>query len=47
MPKSKPYKNSDFKEINEEKMHKDSPIPPRKAMKKKAAIKKLKKKKSY
>jgi len=44
MESSKPKKNSQYKHLNEEKMHKDSPIPPRKAMKKKAAIKKLKKK---
>jgi hypothetical protein len=47
MPKSRPYKNSDYSHLNEEKMHKDSPVPPRKMMKKKAAVKKLKKKKGY
>jgi hypothetical protein len=35
MPDTKPYKSSDFKYLDEEKMHKDSPVPPRKAMKKK------------
>jgi hypothetical protein len=43
MPDTKPYKNSDFAALNEQKMHKDSPIPPRK-MRKKAAIKRLQKK---
>ncbi len=44
MPATKPYKNKDFAYLNQEKMHKDSPIPPRK-MRKKAAIKRLQKKK--
>lgn len=38
-------KKEDYKEMDEKAMSKDSPIPPRKAMKKKAAIKKLKKNK--
>lgn len=47
MPQNKPYKSSDFKELDDKCMHKDSPVPPRKKIQKKAAVKKLKKGKKY